>query len=474
VANWVKARRTQYAAYASLYVIVFLAVIVAINYLANGHDKTYDSTKNKQFSLSDQTIKVVKGLKSDVTFTYFGSQREFPEAKDTLEQYSNLSPKAHAAYIDPERKPQAAKAAGFRPDSPVVIENGTRREGAKSLTEEEITGALIRSLKSDERNVCMLSAAGERSTDETDANGYSIFKQLLERDNYKVRTESLKAPAPEAGKSLAIGQAPTAAALQVPKSCTVLVMAGPRSDYPAPMVEAIKTYVEGGGRALFLLDTPLQLGKEGAATENGDLVKLLAGWGVTPDKDLVLDLSGVGQAFGLGPEVPFILRYESHPVTQPLSRVPTAYPLARSLDTKSTDKTTVSKLVTTSEDSVGTESIGPRGAVDPSKGKKGPLTLIAAGTYSGTPQGRFVVVGTSLAAQNSILGSRMLDNRDLMVNITNWLSSDEELISIRPKSPEDRPLDMTPKKLTATFWLSIVGFPLVVVAFGVITWWKRR
>src|SRR5262249_18347221 len=154
-------------------------------------------------------------------------------------------PKAHVTYIDPERKPQVAKAAGFRSDSSVIVENGTRREGAKSLSEEEITGALIRSLKSGERNVCVLSAAGERSIDETDANGYSIFKQLLERDNYKVRTESLKPSAPETGKTLAIGQAPATAAMQVPKSCTVLVMAGPRSDYPAPMVDAIKSYVEG-------------------------------------------------------------------------------------------------------------------------------------------------------------------------------------------------------------------------------------
>ena len=29
---------------------------------------------------------------------------------------------------------------------------------------------------------------------------------------------------------------------------------------------------------------------------------VLAGWGVTLDKDLVLDTSGVGQLFGLGPE----------------------------------------------------------------------------------------------------------------------------------------------------------------------------
>ena len=254
----------------------------------------------------------------------------------------------------------------------------------------------------------------------------------------------------------------------------MLVIAGPKNDYPAPVVNALKTFVEGGGRALFLLDTPMRLGDSEPPSENEDLLKLLADWGVTANKDLALDLSGVGQLFRLGPEVPFIVGYESHPITEPLTRVPTAYPLARSLDTKSAGKATLSKLVATTEASVATTSISARGAVDPTKGKKGPLTLAVAGTLSSSPQGRFVVVGTSHAVQNSIAGSRSLGNRDLMVNIVNWLSSDEDLISIRPKAPEDRPLNMTSRRLNATFWLSVVVFPLAVIGFGLITWWRRR
>jgi len=471
---WLRTRQTQYTAYASVYILVVLAVLVAANFLANRYDKSYDSTANKQFSLSDQTIKVVKGLKSDVQLTYFGAQTDFRGARDTLDRYASLSPKLHVTYIDPERKPQVAKAAGFRSDSALIVESGARRESAKSLSEEEITGALIRSLKSDERTVCVLSAAGEHSIDDSDSGGYSLFKQVLERDNYKVRTETLRPAAPAESKSLAIGQAPAAASSEVPKSCTVLVIAGPKSDYPVPIVNALKTYVEAGGRVLFLLDTPLRLGEAEPPSDNSDLLKLLADWGVTANKDLALDLSGVGQLFRLGPEVPFIVGYESHPITEPLRRVPTAYPLSRSLDTQSGSKATLSKLVATTEASVATTSISARGAVDPTKGKRGPLTLAVAGTLSGSPQGRFVVLGTSRAAQNSIAGSRPLGNRDLMVNIVNWLSSDEDLISIRPKSPEDRPLNMTTRRLTATFWLSVVVFPFAVIAFGLITWWRRR
>ena len=47
-----------------------------------------------------------------------------------------------------------------------------------------------------------------------------------------------------------------------------------------------------------------------------------------------------------------------------------------------------------------------------------------------------MVVGSSNWATNNIL--RFNGNRDLFLNMMNWLSSDEDLISIRPKDPEDR------------------------------------
>ncbi len=473
-AKWLKARQTRYWSYAGTYIVVILAVLAAVNFLANRYDKSYDSTANKQFSLSDQTLKVVRGLKRDVTATYFGELGSFPSARDLLDRYSALSPRFKAVYVDPERKPAVAKAAGYRPDSPVLISSGVRTEAAKSLSEEEITGAIIRSLKSGERNVCVLNAAGEHSIDNQDAGGYSFLKQLLERDNYKVRTVDFKAAAPDASKPVAVGQAPAAGATEVPKDCTVLIVGGPQLDYTDAAVNALKSYEESGGRELIMLDNVLRLGRSEAAAENPALTKILADWGVTVNKDLVLDLSGMGQLFGLPPEVPVLLSYESHPITAPLTRIPTAYPLVRSLDTKSGDKTTVSKLFGSTEDSVAVTGIGPGGAIDPKKGRKGPLTLGAAGTYNGPTAGRFIVVGTSLWAQNSVLGSRSLGNRDLLGNMINWLSSDEDLISIRPSEPEDRPLTLTTQRLSTIFWLSFLIFPLGVVAFGMATWWKRR
>ena len=473
-ASFLKSRQTRYTAYAGTYILVILAVLGAINFLANRYDKSYDSTSNKQFSLSDQTIKVVGNLKNEVKLTYFDEATRFPQARDLLDRYTALSPKLKVEFIDPTKKPQQAKSAGFRRDVMILVDSGLRKEEAKSLTEEEVTGALIRSLKSGERNACFVNAANEHSIDDEAATGYSLMKQLLERDNYKTRTIDFKPKAAEPGKPLAIGQAPAAAAVEVPKDCLTLVVGGPQLAYPQPIVDAFKKYVEGGGHALFLLDNVMKIGRGDATAENADLVAMLSAWGVTPNKDLVLDLSGIGNMFGAGPEIPIILAYEAHAITRPLTRVPTAFPVPRSLEIKSGGKSTVEKLFGTTEDSIAVTEVGANGAIDPKKGKKGPFTLAAAGTVQGTPSGRFVVVGTSQWAENRAMGSRTLGNRDLFMNTINWLSADEDLISIRPKSTEDRPLTLTAQKMNLVFWLSVVIFPLAIVGFGMVTWWKRR
>lgn len=465
--SWLQKRQTKYTAYAGIYIIVIVAVLGAINFLCNRYDKSYDATANKQFSLADQTIKVVKGLNKDVTVTYFDEQTRFPQAKDLLDRYSALSPKLHVDYIDPVKKPQQAKAAGFRRDVPILVNSGARKEEAKSLSEEEVTGALIRSLKSGERNACFLTGSGEHAIDDNDRSGYQAAKDALERNNYKTRTISLLKPT--ADPNAPAGSPPK---FEVPKDCTVLVVAGPQHEYVQPETDAIKTYVEDGGHALFLLDPPINLGRS-PIDDNTTLNAVLASWGVTMDKDLVLDTSGIGQVFGMGPEIPLVAGYESHPIVNQMKDVATAFPLSRSLDVKNGDKTTVSKLFTTSDSSVATTDLSsPNIKIDPKKDKKGPLTLAAAGTYNGTTPGRFVVVGGSLWLGNNFI--RFNGNRDLFLNMINWLTSDEDLISIRPKSPEDRPLNISPQKVNSLFWLSVVVFPLGVVGFGMATWWKRR
>src|SRR5579884_229077 len=148
--QWLQARQTKYAAYATVYILVIVTVITVANILASRYNKSYDATANKRYSLSDQTAKIVKGLKQDAQITYVDQSTHFQQAKDLLDRYQNLSRKIHVQYIDPDKNPQAARAIAMASGvkelhyGDTLVQIGTREEQAKSLTEEGITGAFIR------------------------------------------------------------------------------------------------------------------------------------------------------------------------------------------------------------------------------------------------------------------------------------------------------------------------------------------
>lgn len=452
-----KARQSKYVAYVTLYIAVVVAIITVANVLGDRYNKTYDATANKRYSLSEQTAKIVKGLKEPATIYYYDRPTGFSRAKDTLEQYSNLSPKVHVQYMDLEKNPLAAREAGVKSLGTAIVEIGARKEEANGLTEEGITGAFIRDLKSNTRTICFLTGSGEHQIDETGGDGYSRFKELLGKEAYETKSINLLMKA------------------EVPADCTVIVVAGPKSDYQQPEVDAIKKHVEDGGRAMFLLNPPLKMGRTEIA-DNDALSQVLESWGVTANKDLILDLNPIGQLAGLGYEDALVTRYDSHEIVNAMKGNATAFPYSRSLEVKTGDKTTVDKLFESSESSLATEKLDtPRINANDPKNKKGPLTLAAAGSYrtgKENSQGRFVVVGSSDWATNGFLPFN--GNHDLAMNAINWLASDEELISIRPKDRDIRTVTMTRSQLSWVGITSLGILPIGIAIAGVWVWWRRR
>jgi ABC-type uncharacterized transport system involved in gliding motility auxiliary subunit len=452
-----KARQTKYAAYATSYVLVVIAAIVIANVLADRYNKSYDSTVNKRYSLSEQTAKIVKGLTQPATITYFNQSTRFHEGKDLLDEYANLSPKVHVEYVDADKDPQATREAGVSKYGTAIVQIGLKKEEAKNMTEEGVTGAFIRDLKSTTRSVCFVAGSGEHQLDDSEREGLSHFKDGLAKEDYQTKSIDLLQKA------------------EVPEDCTALVIAGPTRNYEQFEVDALKKYVEGGGRALFLLDPPLKLGHSEIA-DNDALTNLLSSWGITADKDLILDLNPLGQIAGVGPQVALVTTYDSQPIVNDMKGVATGFPLSRSLEIKNADKTSVQKMFDSSDSSLATSDLSsPSVNMKDPKNKQGPFTIGAAGTYTTgkeNSQGRFVVVGSS-----SWIANRFFDwngNGDLALNTINWLASDEDLISIRPKQEEDRRITMTHAQMS---WVRVTSqflLPLIVVFTGVGVWWKRR
>ncbi len=203
--------------------------------------------------------------------------------------------------------------------------------------------------------------------------------------------------------------------------------------------------------------------------ETPSLAALVEQWGITPNGDVVLDLSSASRLFGQ--ISPVVGSYEQHPITRVMGDNASVFPLSRSLDVKSPAQ----KLFSTSNDSYSlTNPKLPIKDSDLATAKKGPFALGAVSTVGpGTNQGRIIVVGSSTWVANNIL-SAPVANRDLVLNMMNWLTSDEDLISIRPKQMEDRRLNVTGNAMRIMFLTSVIFLPLIVIFSGVSVWWKRR
>jgi len=448
-------RRILHGANLVVYTLVALAIAVSINYFASRYTRHWDLTPNKTYSLSSQTQKVVKNLNRDVTIYVFDRERAFKERRDLLDQYIAASHRITVRYVDPDRDPALAKQIGVRSYGSVFVSTGDRHLEANAATEEAITNALLKLLKG-QKTVYFVQGHGERDLDNADRNGYQRAKKEIENENSQVKTLVLLQK------------------LEIPSDCTMLVIAGPHSDYAEPEIETIKKYLSSGGRAMFMLDPGVEL---------PNLTKLLAEWSVTARNDLVIDQNPVAQMFGTSPSMPLIIKYGSSPIVQPLQRMATLFPLTRSFDTGkgSGTGTTTDALCETSPDSFGVTDFNPKMrevVFRPNVDIKGPLTVALSATLPNSsstsenkPQGRLVALGSSLMPANQFLGFQ--GNRDLFMNMIDWLSAEEDLISIRPKPPESQHLNLTAAQMNGLL-LRVAIVPLVILALGIMVWWGRR
>src|SRR5687767_3736022 len=92
IAREFSGRQARFGTLAVASAAVVFAILFAINFLANRHNKRWDFTAAQQYTLSDQTKKVVQGLTKPVQVTVFARTEDFDRFRSRLEEYQYLSP----------------------------------------------------------------------------------------------------------------------------------------------------------------------------------------------------------------------------------------------------------------------------------------------------------------------------------------------------------------------------------------------
>ena len=457
----VKRRSFLYSSNALLLAVLVLGILVLLNVFFARHHKRFDFTESKLHSLSDPSIKVAAALKADITVKAFFREGNPSRARmeDLLKIYAYHSPKIKYEFIDPDKNPGLIKRYEITQDGTTIFESGDKDNRITAATEEEVTNAIVKVTRERKKTVYFLEGHGEKSIEVAEEGGISFIKDDLSKMGYDVKKQLTALPA------------------AFPKDCALLVVPGPAKDIAPSELETIKGYLEGGGRAIFLVDPQT----------SPALLPFLASLGVKLEDDMVIDRPTL---FGGDYLMPMMSEIASHESTKNFRYV-TYYPLARSVDVIDPKPEGVASslvLGKTSENAYTKKHfVMKKGltvkdlAFDAKADKKGPIPLAAVVTLrpktsadpgKTAPEGRLAVFGDSDFASNRYTAEG--GNGNLFLNVANWLTEESDLISISPKTSSPRGLQLSPSQGKLIFWVSVVFLPLLVLGLGISIWLKRR
>jgi ABC-type uncharacterized transport system involved in gliding motility auxiliary subunit len=471
--NFFKDRTFKYGTNAIVLTILVLGIIWFIGIILDKHPLKIDTTSAKQFSLSPQTIKILKSLKTKVYVSAFIQKGELDGRyiSDLLREFSKRTSNLVVEINDINIDIKKCKAKGINRNNTVVFECDTKR---KDVNEDQIflreyspygyggeieyTGeqafinAILSVTEEKQKVIYFTEGHKELNLDNSERDGLSELNKYLIGENYSVKKFNIM----KEGK--------------IPEDCNVLVIAGPKMPFIDKEVEVIKGYLKNNGKAIFLLD-PLVV---------TNLEPMLEDWNIKLENYTIIDPIQCFSIPLIGRD-PLVLipTYKWHPILEPLSKanIPTFFPIVRGISDakKKLEGRNVTKedLLVTSDKAWGeTDLKGKSVKFDEGKDVKGPLTFGVAISEKDT---KFIVIGDADFITNNpagIVGAK--GNVDLFINSINWMVKEGEKISLRPKKTDIRRLNLTPTKIKVMFYVSFIITPLLVLAVGVTVWLRRR
>jgi ABC-type uncharacterized transport system involved in gliding motility auxiliary subunit len=456
-----RSRTTAYGINSLVSILLVLGLLGVVNFMASRYPHKVDLTRNKINTLSDQTVKLVKGLKSKVKITMFAKAIEKERFRPILDNYRNLNPNQfEIEYVDPDREPTRTKAAGIKKYGTALLSFNGRENKVEDLNEEKLTNALIKLTKEKSPTLCAVTGHGERNFSGTEAEGYDSVRKALVDQSYEVKEINL---IQEQGK--------------VPAVCDAITIMGPTKAFFEAEVKGIRDYLNNGGRAVIAIDISLK-----GAQFAPELLPVLADWNVKPENSLIVD--PVSRMFNVDASMPIVANFsKSNPITRDFgANSPSAFPIARPLDILTTAPGITPEAIgkTTAQSFSISDFKGITGGelkVDPKSAPKGPFNVAVSvdakqKDSKATRNTRLVVFGSSLFASNQF--SRFGANLDFFANSVSWALEDESMISIRAKEEGPGKLELTARSGSVIFWFAVILIPCAIAVGGIVIWAIRR
>lgn len=440
--------KLKYGTNTLLSAVIVLGIVILLAFISNRHHSRSDLTSKGLYSLAEQTKSILNDLDKNVQVYGFYKKSDETNARDLLDEYAYRSNHFKYEFVDPNQKPQLARRYNVTQYNTVVLECGLKRETLTELSESGLTNALMKVSRDLEKTVYFTTGHNERDFENEGPKGYKISGDGIKKENYQLKKINL------------------AEEKSIPNDCSVLVIAGPKATFFQSELDTIKKYVNNGGKLLVLIDPQWK----------PDIVNFLKNYKIKVGNNIIVDASGMGQLFGMGPEVPLVNKYEKHELFKDF-RTMTFFPVSCSVEIATEGDPTFSPQVlfkTTARSWGESDFMNQPVKFDEGKDVKGPvpLAVVSTKTVPGNKKAQVLVIGDSDFASDAYI--RNSGNNDLFLNTVNWLAEEEDMVTIRPKEIDDRRVNLTAKDSKKILYSSVFGLPLLIIILGIFIYYRRK
>ena len=219
-----------------------------INYLAERHNKRWDLTAASQYTLSDQTKKVLQGLTKPVQGHGLRAHRRLralPRRGST--SISTVTKQLQVEYIDPEKRPSLAERLKENALGTIVLEYDGRVQRVTSDAEQDLTNGLIKVVQGQQPKVYFVQGHGERDIAGSDGAGYGGIAERAEGRTTSSPSRSSCCSRTIPADAVGRGRSPDRSRI----CCE-------------PEIDKLKAYLAKGGKLLVLIDPPQNAGRAAA------------------------------------------------------------------------------------------------------------------------------------------------------------------------------------------------------------------
>ncbi len=436
--------RLQLHLFNAIFVLLFLVAVGLLHWLSREFHLQFDWTRDGRNSLSEASVAALERLQHPVAFTAYASDRPLLRRgiRELIERYRRHKHDLRLEFIDPDREPERARAAGVRFDGEVVVQYQDASETLTRLDEESITNALVRLGLGGERWLVFLGGHGERNPDGKANFDLSLWAQQLRKRGISARVLVLAEHA------------------QIPRNA-VLVLAGPRVALLPGEVKIIADYLEAGGNLLWLADPGAQYGLEPIAEQLG--IEFQPGVIVDPASEAV-----TRNATAI-----VVSQYAAHPIVRQFRNI-SLFPEAVGLRALSATTWRHTVLFETRPEAwAETGPLGGAVRLEKEEDVSGPLPIAFALTREqGARKQRAIVIGDGDFLSNRFLANGI--NLDLGTSIVSWLTHDDSYVNIPTRVRSDREMQLSPSSRLLIGGGFLFVLPLALAAGGLTIWWRRR